>query len=181
MITPSSIAIARSHSGQTLVEVMVALFVLVTGFLGILSLLSQSITLSKTVSNQTIASYLSEEGVEIAKNLIDHDVYNISGTGWGSCFNLTSGDYELDYTTTGCPLRAYSADDLLTYNPTTHMYIYAYNDLIGGGTATPFTRDIRVTFNGPDEITVQSIVSWNAGGFSQQSVNVEDHFYNWIP
>ena len=69
-------------SGQTLLEVMMALFVLTSGFLGILSLLAQSIFLSKTVGNETIATYLAAEGVEVAKNLLDHDVYaHIAGVG----------------------------------------------------------------------------------------------------
>lgn len=176
--------ITTDHSGQTLVEVMVALFVLVTGFLGIVTLLAQSIQLSKTVSNDTIASYLAEEGVEIAANLINHDMYkNVVGLGtWGGCFNLTSGDFEVDYTTTSCPLRLYSQDDRLEYNSQTHLYLYSFNDTTPSGQIpTGFARDIRVTINGANEITVNSIVTWNIGSITQQSVNVEDHFYNWLP
>ena len=176
-------------SGQTLLVVMMALFVLTSGFLGILSLLAQSIFLSKTVGNETIATYLAAEGVEVAKNLLDHDVYaHIAGvgTGWGTCFGLSGGDYELDYTTTNCSNLAahrYSSDDHLVFDATTNQYLYAYNDVAGNGAPTPFTRLVRVRPDSvnPNEVYVTSIVSWSTGALTSQSVSVEDVFYNWHP
>jgi hypothetical protein len=185
----------KSKKAQTLVEVMIALFVLVTGILGILSLLAQSIALSRTVNNETVATYLAAEGIEVAKNLIDHDVYehlnNLDGgpgTGWGTCFGVAGGDYELDYTTgvlAKCPPspRAYSNTDFLEYNPTTHRYLYAYDDVVGGGQPTEFTREVKVTpdsSNPSDEVTVTSIVYWGSG-LAAQNITLEDKFYNWHP
>ena len=54
---------------------MVAITVLTVGFLGISSLLSQSLALNRVTTNEITATYLASEGIEIAKNLIDHDVY----------------------------------------------------------------------------------------------------------
>jgi len=179
------------NSGQTLLEVMIALFVLTVGILGILSLLSQSIFLSKTVSNQTTATFLASEGIELAKNLIDHNVYqgiafttNEWNTGIGG-----GGNFELDYTTcnnlpnpaTLCPTPPNYSGTFLSFDPAANVYVYAYDDLSGGLVATPFQRLIRVTPNGGNEITVQSIVTWNVGQPSQTSLDVEDHFYNWLP
>jgi len=167
-------------SGQTLLEVMIALFVLTTGFLGILSLLAQSLSLGRTISNQTIATYLAAEGIEVTKNLVDHDVYADGfKTGWGDCFKTHGGDgnYEVDYTTVDCAtLKSYSSSDFLDYDSTTHQYQY------GNGTPTIFTRLIRVKFMHPaDEVMVQSTVTWSTGAFTQQSVILEDYFFNWHP
>ena len=178
MIVTHLTNLKNDSSGQTLVEVMVALFVLVAGFLGILSLLSQSLALSKTVNNETIATYLASEGIEIARNLVDHDMYQHLaglGTGWGTCFGLSGGDYELDYTTTNCPPPFYSPSDFLEFDPATNMYGY------NGGSPTPFTRLIRVTPDSANELTVDSIVSWSTGPFTSQNVTLEDVFYNWHP
>ncbi len=180
-----------SRSGQSLVEVMIALSILTTGFLGILTLLSQSILLSKTVGEQTTATYLAAEGIEIARNLIDHDMYahiaNPSAPGWGNCFSFQAppslgNKYELDYTTTDCTtIHPYSANDFLEFNPATNMYLYSYNDPTPG-TPTIFSREIQVT---PDllipEITVDSRVYWSGAGGAQQEVDLEDHFYDWHP
>jgi Prokaryotic N-terminal methylation motif len=181
-------------SGQTLLEVMIALFVLTAGFLGILSLLSQSIFISKNISDQATATYLASEGIEVAKNLIDHDVYeHLAGCGaWGTCFGA-GGYFEFDYTTTDCSgvgMKKYanlgSADpnppDFLYYNPVTHEYLYSFGSGgVGGGSPTIFKRGIEVIPNGASEITVQSTVTWSNGLPVEQSVILEDHFYNWYP
>ena len=61
----------HSRRGQTLVEALVALSILTTGFFGIVSLLTKSFQLNRTTMNDTQATYLAAEGIEIAKNLID--------------------------------------------------------------------------------------------------------------
>jgi hypothetical protein len=106
-----------------------------------------------------------------------------TGTGWGSCFPA-GGDFEIDYTVTQCAaLHVYPAGnpDLLEFNPTTKQYLYAFNDLVGGGVPTMYSRRIRVVQASPSETVVQSVVSWSTGAFTSQSVNLEDHFYNWYP
>src|ERR1700677_3574060 len=164
--------IRSARSGQTLIEVMIALFVLTAGFLGILSLLSQSIFLSKTVSNETVATYLASEGIELAKNMTDHDIYQYLDTpsfgGWGGgSFDPTfptSGDYQLDDTTCvgvgydrPCGEASIYSGAPLRFDPTTDLYTY------GGPDVTPFTRRIRVSVVSASEMVVDSIVSWNTG------------------
>ena len=64
-----------SRRGQSIIEAMVAISILTTGFLGIFALLSKSFFLSRVVADETTATYLASEGMEITKNIIDHDVY----------------------------------------------------------------------------------------------------------
>ena len=166
---------------------MLALAVLTVGFLGILTLLAQSLHISKTISNETTATYLAAEGIEVTKNLIDHDVYYQLagfGGGWGACFQpLSAGgsnNYGFDYAQTSCP-PPNNSDSFFYYDPATHLYSYTNS---GGAIMTGFKRRIRVTMNTDPtlpEITVQSIVSWTTGPFTSQSVNLEDDFYNWHP
>lgn len=176
-----------------MVEAIVAISLLTVGFIGIAGLLSQSLFLTKVTSDQTTATYLAAEGIELAKNLVDHDIYmHIAslGSGFGSCFanNLVSPlspgglprDYELDYTSMDCN-KSYFNTDMLQFDPVTGLYSYAppvANNPVG----TKFNRDIRVSWsaNGA-ELTVNSIVTWSTGTFTSQSINLEDHFYNWRP
>jgi type II secretory pathway component PulJ len=168
------------RSGQSLIEVMVALSLLTVGFLGVFNLLSRSLFLNKTVSNEATATYLAAEGVELAKNLIDHDVYLSlagAGGGWGNCFK-NGGDFELDYMTQSCPIADANAGvDPLWYHATTGLYDYNEN---GGGTKTNFARDINILNVSNHEIRVSVKVLWNTGP-TPESVTVEDHFYNWQP
>jgi hypothetical protein len=173
---------------------MVALSILVIGFLGILTLLAQSIHISKNLSDQVTATYLAEEGIELSKNILDYDMYRrvagTDGTGWGLGGvdpTLVPGhSYEIDYTSCNnllssaptCHLFSYSADTVLGFdpNPGPQQDLYFY----GAPDPTPFTREIRVTSTGVNEITIDSIVRWTVGGGTQE-IDLEDHFYNWHP
>ncbi len=163
---------------------MIAISLLTVGFIGIAALLSQSLYLTRVISDQTTATYLASEGIELAKNLIDHDVYmHLAGlgTGWGTCFNISNPgttEIELDYTSLDCS-KAYFAGDFLQFDPVTGLYGYS-SDLPAADNPIPtkFTREIDINLQG-NEITVNSKVRWNTGAFTSQSVNLEDHFYNW--
>lgn len=158
-----------------------AISVLTVSFLGIVSLLSRSIFYSRYVSDIMKATYLASEGIEIVKNLIDNNIALAlagEGGGWGSCFaGKGTTDFEVDYTTTNCSsLRAFSGQGSnLLFNNDTSLYGYSTG---AGAMPTNFTREIRIKENGI-EITVNSIVRWNTGPITSQSINMEGHFYNW--
>jgi Tfp pilus assembly protein PilV len=165
----------KKRNGQSLVEVMVAITALTVSFLGISALLAQSLAISRSTTDELTATYLASEGIEITKNLIDHDVY--AGNPWGTCLfsqNLNA-DVEVDHATADCTtLEAFSGDPLY-YHSDTHLYDYDSN----GGTATIFTRDIKVAHPQPYEITVASIVQWPSLGGNLQSIDLRDDFYSW--
>jgi Prokaryotic N-terminal methylation motif len=186
-----------SRRGQTLVEALVALTILTSGFLGITTLLTKSFQLNRISTNDTQATYLASEGIEVAKSLIDHDVYYGLATphtdDWGECFPLgrgASADYEFQYNTIDtlsaiptCPTAVPAA----TAN-STHLYfdsvnhLYSYNKGVNS-VNTNFTRDVKITMPAadyPNEIDVQSIVTWNTNGLSN-TITLEDQFYNWHP
>ena len=168
-----------SRRGQTLIEALIALSVITLGFLGILALLAKSFFYNRTISDQLTATYLAAEGVEVAKNLIDHGV--VSGAAWNSCFapyenSAGVAQLALDYTSTDCgSLNLYAAGAVLQFDGTTNRYSY---HITAGSAATGFSRDVIVRSAG-DQITVNSVVTWNTGPITSQSVNLEDHFYKW--
>ena len=167
-----------SREGQSLVEAMVAITALTVSFLGISSLLARSFVLNRTTTSELTATYLASEGIEVAKNLIDHDVH-APGTGWGACFG-NGGNFELDYATINCspPSLSTFTNRQLDYHVDTNLY--DYNEIgAGGGTPTGFTREISVRNPTGYEIQVDSIVSWPSSGGGMQSTTLEDDFYNW--
>ena len=172
----------HSRRGQTLVEALIALSILTVGFVGIVTLLTKSFQLNRTTSNDTQATYLAAEGIEVAKNLIDHDVYEQlspnSNYSWGSCFPYSGSHYyyPIDYETTDCASLDFSnspPDTPLYFDPTTDMF--SVNSF--AGISTNFVRNIEVTNNG-DELDVRSTVTWTDGTLSN-TITLEDHFYNW--
>jgi len=156
----------RARGGYLLVESLVALSVLTVGFLGIVSLLSRSLSLNRTVSDTHIATYLAAEGIEVLKNMIDANI--LQGLPWTN--GITSGDHEVVYNSTA--LEPYQAR-LLGFDPGTNLYIY------GGSEPTRFTRRVRITFVGSEEVVVESRVNWTAAGGGSFSARLEDHFLKW--
>jgi hypothetical protein len=178
-----------SRSGQSLIEVMVAITMLTVSFLGISSLLAQSLALSRVTANNVTATYLASEGVEIAKNLIDHDFYAQQianqGNGWGDCYNKLYAihqGFEIDYSTVDCTPgntpKQYSSSDYLYYHPdTTQLYDYNESNDVNA-VLTGFTREITMTLNG-DEITVDSTVWFPGFSGATDNIQLEDTFYKW--
>jgi len=181
----------HSRRGQTLVEALIALSILTTGFIGIVALLTKSFQLNRTTSNDTQATYLASEGIEIAKNIIDYDVYYGSSLpntdDWGCSFDLTPGvptDYEFEYDTvppsncSGVLTPSLTArTDRLYFNPSSTLYSYSS---FPPAVLTDFTRDVRITAVSGNELDVRSIVTWSAGSQSN-TITLEDHFYDWHP
>ncbi len=172
----------RKRKGQTIIEAVLAISVLTVGFLGIMALLSRSLFLSRVTSNELTATYLASEGIEIVKNIVDHDIY-AGPPGWGSSFG-GGGDFAPDYTTCTSGIGSCSVGSLtptscpgnqLMLDPATHLYSYT------GSVATPFSRCVRITIVSANEIQVNSMVTWSTGPLTSQSINLEDHFYNWHP
>lgn len=165
------------RKGQMLVEALVALSVLTVGFLGILTLLSRSIALTRVVGDNYIATYLAAEGIEIIKNLVDANY--IQRKSWGDGFDISGQRYEVDYKDTNPnSLTVFSEPgNFLNFNPATNFYSYD----VGAGSPSLFKRIVTVTFPNADEMQVVSEVSWITRGGGLSKVLVEDHFYNWRP
>jgi hypothetical protein len=175
----------RSRRGQTLIEALVALSILTTGFIGIVALLTKSFQLNRTTTNDTQATYLAAEGIEIVKNLSDHDIYSglPNNDGFAQCFGLGQGQtgyFKLEYDTMTCPPPVYVGpasylSDPLYFNSATHLYTYSTL----GATQTDFAREVKITNDGED-LDVQSTVTWSDGGTSN-TITLEDHFYDYHP
>ena len=87
-----------SRTGQILIEAIIALSALTIGFLGILALLSSSLSLNRVISDNYTATYLAAEGIEVVKNAIDRNYILQAGGSlvpWNN--NLSEGTYEVEY------------------------------------------------------------------------------------
>lgn len=164
-----------------LVEALVALSVLTVGFLGILTLLSQSTALTRVIGDNYTATYLAAEGIEIVKSFIDSNVMNVRK--WNDGLEPNLGPYGF---------FTVDIDDVsprpifgrlpLYFDPGDKLYIHNR----GNNLPTPFQRYIKVYYppdGDPDgsEMQVISTVSWLARGGNTAQVILEDHFYNWRP
>jgi type II secretory pathway pseudopilin PulG len=151
--------------GYLLIESIIAITLLVVGFLGMLALLSNSIALNRVVNDQFIANYLAMEGLEIVKNFIDANV--MQGKPWNE--NINNGDFELEYQSSQLENNQ---NRYILFDSASNRYSYKT------GSQTAFKRTIYIDFVNPEQVKVNSLVKWTSrkGKFG---INLEDHFFNW--
>ncbi|MCL5733965.1 MAG: hypothetical protein M1334_04975 [Patescibacteria group bacterium] len=183
----------ENKKGQLLIETLVALGILTTGFLGILGLLSRSLSLNRVVSEQYQANYLAAEGIEIVKHVADQNIEK----GYAFNYDLNDGCYEVAYDGSAslsgsdvspsykkieslCPSPKDALGDatINNLNLYTGSGFYGYNTL--NVDQTSFKRYVQIT-NASNEIEVDSYVVWISRGGGQFNVHLKDDFYNWRP
>lgn len=153
-----------------MVELMVAISVMVIGLLGIFTLLSQSLGLNRVAAEQYIAAHLAAEGIEVVKNIVDHNI--IEGNPWNDGVE-TDGEFGIEYSS--LVLDPNLAEEKLKFDEDTGRYNYST------GRDTNFKRIIAIDNISQDEVRVNSRVEWQSRGGTSFSVDLEDHFYNWRP
>ena len=84
----------RGKEGSLLIESIVSINIALIGLLGVLGLLSSSLSLNRDMGQKIIATYLAAEGIEVVKNLIDLN-YVDGNVAWNERIN--TGSYELSY------------------------------------------------------------------------------------
>ncbi|OGZ52955.1 MAG: hypothetical protein A3B25_00275 [Candidatus Ryanbacteria bacterium RIFCSPLOWO2_01_FULL_48_26] len=170
--------VLTKRKGQSLVETIVALSVLVVGFMGLITLLSRSFAISNFVSENYVATYLAAEGIEVVRDLIEHN-YRAGGLiAWNEGL-IGKCPCEVEWSNT------YLSPELggtLFLDIATGLYDYDSR-----GVSTKFTRTIYIDSSlGPDRLRITSAVKWDSsGGITgvpiHSEVNLEDHFFDPYP
>ncbi|MDO8585016.1 MAG: hypothetical protein Q7R85_02755 [bacterium] len=156
-----------SQGGIALIEAVIAISIATVGLLALFTLLTRSLGLQRVVAERYIASNLSAEGIELARNLVGTNF--LRGTAWNEGLPSSPGEYEMDYNDEELTPRA---DRPLRFDGT----FYSYD----AGAETAFYRTITVSPIGSpiEELGVRSVVRWTSRGI-QSSIDVEDHLFNW--
>ncbi len=157
---------SSSRDGQLLIESLIAISLLIVGFLGVFSLLSRSISLNRVAADNYTGTYLAAEGIEVARNIADSNA--IQHRPWNAGF--ASDNYEVEYNSVSL---APNQDRFLFFDPGSNTYSYS------GTSQTNFKRVLKISLVSPNEIEVHAIVSWTTLGGGSFQINLEDHFLNW--
>ncbi len=172
------------NKGFTIIELVIAIFILSVAVIGIYNSFSTMVILTSGASDRLTAAYLAQEGMEIVRNIRDTNWLN--GFSWydglSGCDNGCMGDYK----TTGAV-----ESGLAPYIDNDYLKIDAdgfYNQTFG--TETRFRRKITITFiedpEGPSYIAKVSVqVFWdqkptilNPDG-EEGVIEAEENLYNW--
>jgi len=158
--------------GFTLLEVILAVFVLTIAVSGAFALISQAFVMASLSQSKLIASYLAQEGIEIVKNIrdtnwltqrTDSDVLWYDG--------LDQGDWQIDYKGQRFDYGVYGNflnDDSEGF--------YSYS----AGRQTSFKRKISIIKTEGDENNIKVVVevSWRERNHNYQ-VRALEKLSNW--
>ncbi len=151
--------------GFTIIELTIVVFILAVGIVGIMGLVSRIFNYTNLISSKLIAAYLSQEGIEIVRNIRDSNW--IEEDTWDS--GLTTGTFEADH------------DDFWLSPWGAGRYLYFGNNLYSydSGIQTNFKRQIRLDKDiSGDSIEVCSSVMWQQNARNYE-VEACEEIYNW--
>lgn len=155
----------NTSKGFTLLEVIVAMAVLLTGIVGVITLITKGLQTVHATKNSVIAANLGQEGIEIIRGIRDSNWINNSDydSGINDGNNCASWN---SYTLQSCSQSGYTLLwDGTHYNHST-------------GNISVFKRHINIAHatdsEGVEYLRVQSIVEWDS-----RNVTVESHLYDW--
>jgi len=159
-------------NGFTMIEMIAALFVVSVGIMGVFSLVSQTISYVSIISSRLTAIYLSQEGMEIIRNIRDSNFLKINKgeeINWDDSLSFDDEYYNFDY-------RSQTIPDITNCSGNSHL------EISGGfykcSSSGQFERKAQITKIGDDKINVVIEVSWQERGRSHQVV-VRESLYQW--
>ncbi|MDO8240729.1 MAG: prepilin-type N-terminal cleavage/methylation domain-containing protein [Candidatus Moranbacteria bacterium] len=145
-----------NRQGFSLVEVLFSVFLVSIGLLASLQLLSKGLTESLDSRDQSIASGLAQEGIELVRNVRDNN-WATADAGKSFAHFVLGGDCRIDKS------YAYPASiDCTAGVPAKRLYIDStgfYGHSSVNSTATKFYR--KLIISGATDRTVISMVAWN--------------------
>lgn len=160
----------NSQKGFTLLEVIASIFIITIGIVGILSLITMSISGALISKSKLIASNLNREGIEVVRNIRDSnwiEQRTDSDVLWNQ--GLSPGEYRVEYDSQ--ELLSLSGNPALKLSSNGR---YQYDN----GSDSMFHRKISIENISSGEIKVICEVTWSQRG---RSLNVlaEQRLYNW--
>jgi prepilin-type N-terminal cleavage/methylation domain-containing protein len=166
----------KQNRGFTLIETLVALAIFASSIVALISIAASGVADANFAKNKFIASYLSQEGVEMVRNMRDSN--SLAGGNWAAFKTAVSSCYAPN----GCTIEPSNLAAAacgtangcqLNYN-SGGFYTYAV------APASAFYRKITVADVGAgSEVAVSSTIYWRQGTIVFNTVYTENLF-DWI-
>lgn len=186
----------NTQRGFTLIETLVAIFILLISVTGPMSFAQSGLRASFVARDQVVAFYLAQDAVETIKNVRDNN--SLNSENWldgldvcvspaGSAGLDTPCEIETDRSgvTNNIAVRSCgSAGDTcppLKYNSVDKEFLLS-TDTSASSATSKYTRTVYIN-EIVDEQEAQIIVevSWDTQFLTERRVVVQENIYNWVP
>lgn len=169
-LTPKILLMSDHHQkGFTLLEVIITIFIVAVGLVGILDLVNISLKGPALSRDRLIASGLAQEGIEIVRDIRKSNIEWGDWEWYGSMATSTVRDYRVQYNSTSLTTPYSGAYLKMDANG-----LYQYDS----GTETFFKRKVTLTKNSFREVKVGVEVEWDTRG-QTHTLTAEDRLWNW--
>lgn len=158
------------NKGFTIVEVLIATFLVSVGIMGAFALIGKVAAGSSQSLSKLTASFLAREGIEITRNMRDSNLLKLNkGQGglWTDGLSSCSTGCEIDYN--DISFSSYTGTFLKNTGTS-----YSYDS----GTDTKFQRKITITSLNAYTLEVAVDVFWQDRG-NTQSLQAATQLFNW--
>ncbi len=186
------------NRGFTIIEALVAIFILTISVISMLSVTASSATSARYANNEITAKYLTEEAVDYIRNSRDTIAFqhkDDNGYGWNGFINKYEQSGTDCFSDNGCdinmekfaPSSPFSNADLISCSSSgcdklyfdkkaLSVFFYSHNSIYG--VKSIFSRTIKMKKINNDQIKVTVRVDWANGSLARtQSIVV--YLLNW--
>lgn len=180
------IKILSNQKGFTVLESIVAIFILSLSISGVFTAVQQSLSQAIFAKDEIRAYYLAQEAVEIIRNKRDINqidrINNLATTNWLAGVSELSTDPcsfgkicradVVPFSLTRCGDDWDSCPNL-NYDSNSSLYTYA------SGSGTNFKREIQIESVSSTEVSITVRVSWKKGLINRE-FKIKTHLFNWV-
>ncbi|MDD4661833.1 MAG: prepilin-type N-terminal cleavage/methylation domain-containing protein [Candidatus Pacebacteria bacterium] len=159
-----------NNKGFTLIEVLLAVFIITVAVLGLYNGINYSYRSVESAKEIFVASYLAEEGVELVKNIRDSN-FVTEGATWTNGLLSCSSSYgcRMDYNDSALTVNNSDADSKIAlWTDANGFYNY-----VASGTKTIFARKIVIT----NEVTRLKVVV--TVYYGDEEFILQQYLYDW--
>lgn len=191
---------SRTEAGQdgfTIVEAMVAIFILTVSVSSMLGITASSSASARYANNEIAANYLLQEAIDSIRNSRDTIAFQMkdSGGGWDKFLEKYGGPFNKCFGTNGCDLMIEDFDptgidnddvmgcgstgcEYLNYDDNATSFFYNHS---GYGIDSGFRRTVNMEkTSNPDEIKVTAKVEWlNGNATTLRTQTLIVYLLNW--
>ena len=184
-IVSRKLEVKNFNTGFTLLEIIIAMFIVTVGMGGVFGIVQRSFTIMSVSESRLVAANLAQEGLEIIRNV--RDTNWIEGSSWDD--GLSAGDWEVQYDDAKAQFISPPVPPVAqcavpcNYDNMNFLHIdngfYKYLIPAVPNQQTRFKRRVTISDKTADSMKITVDVIWKERGGVEYNYTVYHWLYDW--